>query len=69
MCTRMSAVEESSSALDHLARIHRRVIDGADLLLLVRDEMIALVEKQDAEFLPLAVGHDGAAIIEHVRPR
>jgi hypothetical protein len=38
-------------ALDHLARIDRGVIDGADLLALVGDQVVALVEKQDAKLL------------------
>ena len=38
-------------ALDHFARIDRRVIDGADLLQFVGDELVALVEKQHAELL------------------
>ena len=31
-------------AFDHLARINRRVIDGADLLDLIEDQLIPLVE-------------------------
>ena len=38
-------------ALDDLARIDRRMVDGAFLLLLVGDQLIALVEEQDAELL------------------
>ena len=55
-------------ALDHFARIDRRVIDRAGLLHLVGDQLIALVEKQDAELLLLGEGHGGAAIVEHARP-
>ena len=55
-------------ALDHLARIDRCVIDGAGLLLLVGDEVVALVEKQDAEVLLAFERHGGAAIVEHARP-
>jgi len=35
--------------LDHFARIDRRVIDGADLLQFVGDELAALGEEQHAE--------------------
>ena len=38
-------------ALDHFARIDRRVVDGADLLQFVGDELVALVEEQHAELL------------------
>ena len=51
LCTRISAVADNSSALDHFARIDRRVIDGADLLQFVGDELVALVEEQHAELL------------------
>jgi len=44
------------------------VIDGADLLDLVGDELVALVEKQDAELLLVGERHGGAAIVEHGRP-
>ena len=44
-------------ALDHFARIDRRVIDRALLLHLVGDELVALVEKQDAELLLLGERH------------
>ena len=36
-------------ALHHLARIDRRVVDGAGLLDLVGDEGVALVEEQEPE--------------------
>ena len=55
-------------ALDHLARIDRRVVDRAGLLHLVGDELVALVEKQDAELLFVGEGLRGAAIVEHGRP-
>ena len=48
---------EFERALDHLARIDRRVIDGADLLDFVGDELVALVEKQHAELLAVGEGH------------
>mgnify|MGYP007099615539 CR=1 FL=1 len=40
---------ELKRALDHLARIDRRVVDRADLLQLIGDQLIALVEEQHAE--------------------
>ena len=55
-------------ALDHLARVNRSVVDGADLLALVGNEMIAFIEKQQAEFLPLAERHDAATIVDYGRP-
>lgn len=55
-------------ALDHFARIDRRVIDSADLLYLVGDELITLVEKQNAELLLVGEGHGRAAIVDHRAP-
>ena len=60
---------ELERALDHLARIDRGVVDGAGLVPFIGDEVIALVEKEDAELLLVGEGHGGAAIVEHVRPR
>ena len=37
--------------LDHFAHIDRRVVDRAGLLHLVGDDLVALVEEQDAELL------------------
>src|SRR5262249_47012013 len=56
-------------ALDHLARIDRRVIDGAGLLHFIGDELIALIEKQYSELLAVGEALSGAAIVEHARPR
>ena len=56
-------------ALDHFARINRSMIDGADLLHFVGDELIALVEKQYAQLLPVGKSLRGAAIVKHGRPR
>jgi hypothetical protein len=61
------AVADNSSA--HLARIDRRVVDCAGLLHLVRDQLVALVEKQQAELFLVGERHAGAAIIDHVIPR
>jgi hypothetical protein len=66
----MTAVAESSSArLTTLARIDRRVIDGAGLMLLVGDEVVGLVEEQNAKVLLAFEAHRCAAVVEHVRPR
>jgi len=54
--------------LDDLARIDRRVVDRALLLHLVGDDLVLLVEKQDAELLLVGERHGGAAIVEHRRP-
>ena len=63
------AVADSSSArrID-LARIDRRVVDGAGLLHLVGDQRVLLVEEQDAELLALLERHGGAAIVDHLAP-
>src|ERR1700756_5148105 len=63
LCTRMTAVE-LERALDHFAGIDRRVIDGAGLILLVGDEVVSLVEKQDAKMLLALEAHGGAAIVD-----
>jgi hypothetical protein len=42
---------ELERALDHLAWIDRRVVDGTDLLALVGDQTVAFVEKQDAKLI------------------
>ena len=55
--------------LDHLARIDRRVVHGADLLQFVDDQLVALVEEQHAELLLVGERHRRAAIVEHARPR
>lgn len=59
---------ELQRALDDFARIDRRVIDGADLLHLIRNQLVALVEKQDAKLLLVGEGHRGAAIVDYGGP-
>jgi hypothetical protein len=44
------------------------MVDGAGLLHLVGDELVALVQEQDAELLLVGEGHAGAAIIDHLVP-
>ena len=46
-----------------------RAVHRADLLHLVRDQLVALVEKQDADLLLVSKSHAGAAIVENVIPR
>src|SRR6476646_10788531 len=53
----------------HLAHIDRRVIDGAFLLHVVCDDLVALVEEQNAELLLGLEAHRGAAMVEHLAPR
>jgi hypothetical protein len=53
---------------DDLARIDRRVIDRTGLLHFVGNQLVALVEKKDAELFPLGEGLGTAAIVEHGRP-
>jgi hypothetical protein len=55
-------------ALDDLARIDRCVIDSADLLQFVDDQLIALVEEQHAKLFLFGKGHGRAAVIDHARP-
>src|SRR4051812_4168799 len=45
------------------------MVDGAFLLQFVRDQLVALVEKQDAELLLVGKGLRGPAIVQHRRPR
>ena len=54
--------------LHHLAGIDRRVINGAFLLHLIGDELVFLVEKQDAKLLLVLESHGGAAIFEDGAP-
>jgi hypothetical protein len=69
LCTRMMAVEASSSArLHHFARIDRRVVDRALLLHLVGDQLVLLVEEEDAELFACFEGHGGAAIVDNRLP-
>lgn len=56
-------------ALDDLARIDGRMVHGSVALHFIRNEKIALVEKQDSELFTLCESHRGAAIVEHVLPR
>ena len=50
LCTSTITVADSfERPLHHLAHIDRGVIDGALLLHLVGDDLVALVEEQDAE--------------------
>jgi hypothetical protein len=44
------------------------MIDGADLLHLIGDQLVALVEKQLAKLLLVGKRHAGAAIADHVIP-
>src|SRR5665647_1154506 len=45
------------------------MVDGAHLLHLVRDQLVALVEEQDAELLLVGERHRGPAVVDHVVPR
>ena len=60
---------EFQRALDHLARIDRRMVDRADALRFVGDQAVLLVEEQDPEFLAVRERHRGAAIVDHLAPR
>jgi hypothetical protein len=55
--------------LDHLARIDRRVVHGAGLLHLIGDQLVALVEKEDAKLLLVGKRHATAATGNDVVPR
>jgi hypothetical protein len=56
------------SPLDDLARIDRRVVDGAAALHFIGDEDILAVEEEDAKFLALLARHRGRAVIQQRRP-
>ena len=45
LCTGMMAVADTQRPLDHLARIDRCVVYGADLLHFVGDQLVAFVGK------------------------
>ncbi len=55
-------------AFDHFARIDRGVVERAGLLYFVSDQLVALVEEQDAKLLLVGERHAGAAIADHVVP-
>src|SRR5690606_2572888 len=56
-------------AFHNLAHIDGRVIDGAFLLHLVGDQLVFLVEEEDAETLPLIEALGSAAVVEDGVPR
>ena len=69
LCTRMSAVACSSSApLDHLAHVDGRVIDRTAALHFVRDQVVLLVEEQDAELLDVVVALGDAQVVDDRSP-
>lgn len=51
-------------ALYDLARVNGRVIDGALLLHLIRDELVLLVEKQDPKLLAVLIALGRAQVFE-----
>ena len=59
---------ELQGALDHLARIDRRVVDRSRALHLVGDEGVLLVEEENAELLARLMGHRRRDIIENGGP-
>jgi hypothetical protein len=59
---------ELKRALDNLARIDGRVVNGSALLPLVPDQHVLAVEEQDVELLDLTVRDLGAAIIDKLVP-
>src|SRR5262249_58931855 len=69
LCASSIAVADSSrSALHHLALMDPGVVDGALLLHLVGDDLVAFVEEQYTELLLGLEAHRGAAIFEHLAP-
>src|SRR5713226_10048455 len=60
---------ERERTLHHLARIDRRVIDGAAMLRLVGDERVLLVEEEQAELLDRGIAGGDRAVIEERLPR
>jgi len=59
---------ELERALDDLARIDRRMVDGSALLAFILDQYILAIEEQDVELLDLAVRDLGAAVIDKLVP-
>ena len=55
-------------ALDHLARVERRVVDRAAALHLVADQDVLAVEEQDAEMLGRLVLHGELEVVDQRRP-
>ena len=53
----------------HLARVQRRVIDGALLLDFVADQHVLAVQKQQAKLFGAQRRHGGAAIVQQIQPR
>src|SRR5260221_14270263 len=53
---------ELDRPLDHLARIDRRVIDGAALLALVRDQCSLAIEEEEMEFLHRSESDRGGGV-------
>src|SRR6516164_879809 len=60
---------ELERALDHFARVDRRMVDGAALLTLMLDQHILAVEKQEMEFLDFAVTDLRGAKVDQLVPR
>jgi len=59
---------EGEGALHHLARIDRRVIDGAAMLFLVGDQRVLLVEEQQAELLDRGIAGGNRAVVDERLP-
>ena len=60
---------ELERAFDHLAGIDRCVVDRPALLLLVLDQHVFAVEKEDVELLDPAMGDVRRAVINKLIPR
>src|SRR5260221_478478 len=60
---------ELERALDDLAGVDRRMIDGPALLPLVLDQYVFAVEEEDVELLDCAVSDLCGAIIDQLVPR
>src|SRR5690606_41892779 len=56
-------------ALDYFTGINGGVIDRAGLLVLIGDEVIIVVEEEEAELLDLLLAHRGLAIFKQRLPR
>ena len=55
-------------ALDHFARVDRHMVNGTGLMLLVRNEPVALVQKQKAKLLRCLESNGSRQISEHIGP-
>ena len=57
------------TAADHFPRIDGGVVDCAYALRFIRNQKIALVEKEDVKFFAVGKSQSSAAMVNHLLPR